>query len=195
MIFMANMANFHWHPEIALGLEVLLAGYLLATGVLRRRFRLGPPPARDRVAAFLAGTGILAGAVLGPLAEWAEHAALSAHMVQHLLLMLVVPLLWLLGLPPWLLSPVARAPVLGRVGWWLTRPLPALAIASAVQVAWHVPVAFDAAPACNRFMRSSTSPSWQQGSSSGGRSPGRHRSGRGRARPPSSCTCSWPRSR
>ena len=139
------MGGYHWHPEIALGLEVLLAGYLLTTGVLRRRFRLGPPPARGRVAAFLAGTGILAGAVLGPLAGWAEHSALSAHMLQHLLLMLVVPLLWLLGLPPWLLAPVARAPVVGRAGWWLTRPLAALALASAVQVAWHVPAAFDAA--------------------------------------------------
>jgi putative membrane protein len=138
-------AGFHWHPEVVLGLEALLAGYLLMTGLLRRRFRLGPPPTRGRVAAFLAGTGILAGAVLGPLAGWAEYAALSAHMVQHLLLMLVVPLLWLLGLPPWLLAPVARAPVVGRLGWWLTRPLTALALASAVQVAWHVPVAFEAA--------------------------------------------------
>jgi putative membrane protein len=136
---------FHWHPEVALGLEAVLVGYLLATGVLRRRFGWGPPPARGRVTAFVAGTAILAGAVLGPLAEWAEHVALSAHMVQHLLLILVVPLLWLLGMPPWLLAPIARAPAVGRLGWWLTRPLPALALASAVQIAWHVPAAFDAA--------------------------------------------------
>jgi cytochrome c oxidase assembly factor CtaG len=139
------MTTFHWHPEVALGLEALVAGYLLATGVLRRHFGWGPPPGRGRVAAFLGGTVILAGAVLGPLAEWAEHAALSAHMAQHLLLILVVPLLWLLGLPPWLLAPAARVPVVGRFGWWLTRPLPALALASAVQIAWHLPVAFDAA--------------------------------------------------
>jgi cytochrome c oxidase assembly factor CtaG len=62
-----------------------------------------------------------------------------------------VPLLWLLGLPAWLLGPVARAPVVGRLGWWLTRPLPALALASAVQVAWHIPVAFDAALRVERF--------------------------------------------
>jgi len=146
-----QMSSFHWHPEVALGLEALLAGYLLLTGVVRRRFGLGPRPARWRVAAFLAGTAILAGAVLGPLAGWAEHAALSAHMVQHLLLILVVPLLWLLGLPPWLLAPVARAPVIGRLGWWLTRPLAALALASAVQIAWHVPLAFDAALRVERF--------------------------------------------
>jgi putative membrane protein len=145
------MSGFHWHPEIAIGLEALLAGYFLATGVLRRRYRLGPPPAGGRVAAFLAGTMILGGAVLGPLAGWAEHAALSAHMVQHLLLMLVVPLLWLLGMPPWLLGPLARTPVVGRLGWWLTRPLTALALASFVQVAWHVPLAFDAALRVDRF--------------------------------------------
>jgi cytochrome c oxidase assembly factor CtaG len=148
---MIGMGSFHWHPEVALGLEALVVGYLLATGVLRRRLGWGPPPARWRVTAFLGGTAILAGAVLGPLAEWAEHVSLSAHMVQHLLLILVVPLLWLLGLPPWLPGPVVRAPVVGRLGRWLTRPLPALALASAVQIAWHLPAAFDAALRVERF--------------------------------------------
>jgi cytochrome c oxidase assembly factor CtaG len=137
--------TFHWHLDVALGLEALLAGYFLATGALRRRFGWGPPPSGGRVAAFLAGTAILTGAVLGPLADWAENRALSAHMAQHLLLILVVPVLWLLGLPAGVLAPLTRLPLLGRLGWWLTRPLPALALASAVQVAWHVPAAFDAA--------------------------------------------------
>ncbi len=145
------MSAFHWHPEVVLGLEIILVGYLLAVGPLRRRRRWGPPPARARVAAFVAATTILAAALLGPLAEWAEHVALSAHMVQHLLLILVVPVLWLLGLPAWLLTPVTRAPGVGRLGRWLTRPLPALALASAVQIAWHVPVAFDAALRVERF--------------------------------------------
>jgi putative membrane protein len=139
------MAAFHWHLEVAVGLEALLIGYLLAVGPIRRRLRWGPPPHRGRLTAFVGGTAILAGALLGPLAEAAEHVALSAHMVQHLLMILVVPGLWLLGLPPWLLAPVTRAPVAGRLGWWLTRPLPALALASAVQIAWHIPAAFDAA--------------------------------------------------
>ncbi|HWC05355.1 MAG TPA: cytochrome c oxidase assembly protein [Methylomirabilota bacterium] len=142
---MIAVSSFHWHSEVALGLEMLVVGYLLAMGPLRRRRRWGPPPSRGRVAAFLAGTAVLAGALLGPLAEWAEHVALSAHMVQHLLLILVVPALWLLGLPAWLLTPIARAPFVGRLGRWMTRPLPALALASAVQVAWHVPAAFDTA--------------------------------------------------
>ena len=137
--------TWHWHPEVALGLEALLVAYFVLIGPLRRRRGWGPRPSGARVGAFLGGTAILAGALLGPLAEWAEYVALSAHMVQHLLLILVVPVLWLLGLPAWLLAPVARVPVLGRLGFALTRPLPALALASAVQVAWHLPPAFDAA--------------------------------------------------
>jgi putative membrane protein len=137
--------TWHWHAEVALGLEALLVGYLVFIGPLRRRRGWGPQPPPARVAAFLGGTAILAGALLGPLAEWAEHVALSAHMVQHLLLILVVPVLWLLGLPPWLLAPIVRVPIVGRLGFGLTRPLPALALASAVQVAWHLPSAFDAA--------------------------------------------------
>ena len=137
--------TWHWHPEVALGLEALLVAYFVLIGPLRRRRGWGPRPSGARVAAFLGGTALLAGALLGPLAEWAEYVALSAHMVQHLLLILVVPVLWLLGLPAWLLAPVPRVPILGRLGFGLTRPLPALALASAVQVAWHLPPAFDAA--------------------------------------------------
>jgi putative membrane protein len=135
----------HWHPEVVLALEALVAGYVLATGPLRRRRGWGAPPGRGQVAAFLGGVAVLAVAVQGPLAEWAEHAALSAHMVQHLLLILAVPLLLLRGTPEWLLRPVARAPGLGRLGYWLTRPGTALGLAAAVQVTWHLPLAFDAA--------------------------------------------------
>jgi putative membrane protein len=137
--------TWHWHPEVALGLEALLVAYFVVIGPLRRRRGWGPRPSRARVVAFLGGTAILAAALLGPLAEWAEHVALSAHMVQHLLLILVVPVLWLLGLPSWALAPVAGIPIVGRLGYALTRPLPALALASAVQVAWHLPPAFVAA--------------------------------------------------
>lgn len=135
----------HLHPEVVLALEGLVIAYLLAIGPVRRRRAWGPPPARREVGAFLAGVAVLALATLGPLAEWAEHVALSAHMVQHLLLMLVAPVLLLLGTPAWLLRRLARAPGLGRLGARLTRPVLAFGLASAVQVAWHVPLAFEAA--------------------------------------------------
>ena len=135
----------HWHPEIALGLEGLVALYLAGVGPLRRRYGWGPRPPGGQIAAFLGGVLVVAGALLGPVAELAEHVALSAHMLQHLLLVLVVPPLWLLGTPGWLLRPVLRVPGIARAGWWLTRPLTAFVLGSTPLVGWHVPLLYGAA--------------------------------------------------
>jgi putative membrane protein len=129
----------HVHPEIVLGLAALVTAYLAG---LRR---LGRPAAARDLVPFLGGTLVLALAVLGPLAEWAEHAALSAHMLQHLLLTLVVPPLWLAGTPPALLAPLARRPALRAAGYALTRPAAALAVSGGALVAWHLPAAYEGA--------------------------------------------------
>jgi putative membrane protein len=130
------MNLWHWHGSVVLGLAALVTLYAGAAG---RRAR------RRHWVAFLGGTLALAAALLGPLAEWAEHVSLSAHMVQHLVLTLVVPPLWLLGTPPRLLAPLLRVPGLRAAGGALTRPTVALTLASAVLVAWHRPLFFDAA--------------------------------------------------
>jgi putative membrane protein len=137
----------HWHPEVAAGLTALLAFYLYATGPLRRRHHLGPPVRVGQRLAFVGGILLTAGALLGPLAEWAEFAALSAHMAQHLLLTLAVPVLWLLGTPAWLLRPLLRVPALARAGRLLTRPGVALALSGATLAVWHMPACFEAAMA------------------------------------------------
>jgi len=130
----------HWHPGAVLALAGLLAAYLVA----RRR---GTPEAGEhaREAAFLGGTGAAALAVLGPLAAWAEQVALSAHMLQHLVLTLLVPPLWLAGTPPRLLRPLLTRPGVARVGRRLTRPPVAFLLGGATLVAWHLPPLFEAA--------------------------------------------------
>jgi putative membrane protein len=145
------MGSFHWHPEIAAGLLLLLALYAAGIGPLRRRHRLGPRVTAGEAASFLAGVGLLALAVLGPLAEWAEHTALSAHMAQHLVLTLVVPPLLLRGTPAWLLRPLLGVPGVAGAGWALTRPVVALVLSSAALLAWHVPAAYQAALADPRY--------------------------------------------
>jgi putative membrane protein len=139
------MIVWHWHPEVAAGLGALVALYLAGVGPLRRRRGWGPTPRARTVAAFLGGTLVMAAALLGPLAEWAERVALSAHMLQHLLLTLVVPPLWLAGTPAWLVRPLLAAPGLASAGRVLTRPVLALGLAGAALVVWHLPGAFGAA--------------------------------------------------
>ncbi len=139
------MNLWHWHPEVAIGLGALLVLYGAGIGPLRRRYGWGPGVHPGRVLAFAGGTLTLGLALLGPLAEWAESVALSAHMIQHLLMTLVVPPLWLLGTPDWLIAPITRVPGGFRVGYVLTRPVVAFALAATTLIVWHIPVVFEAA--------------------------------------------------
>ena len=81
---------------------------------------------------------------------------LSAHMVQHLLLMSAVPPLLLLGwpvvpllrgLPAWILRPVLgpllRLSPLRRFGRWLISPPVAWIAMNVIFLGWHVPAAYD----------------------------------------------------
>src|SRR2546429_310223 len=109
--------------DVLLGVVLLAAAYTWAGVASRRPAPLGPP------LAFFAGCAALLTALNGPLHDLSDYYLFSAHMVQHLVLTLVVPPLWLAGTPGWMLDAlVARAARARRVApvlRWLTRPLPA----------------------------------------------------------------------
>jgi len=131
------------HAEVVLGVLALATAYTWATIASRRPTPLGPP------ITFFAGCAALLGALNGPLHDLSDYYLFSAHMVQHLVLTLVVPPLWLAGTPGWMLDAlVARAaslPGLWAVLRWLTRPLPAFAVFAVAIVAWHLPGPYNAA--------------------------------------------------
>jgi putative membrane protein len=132
---------------IALGLFALLAGYVWLAGPAQRR----KPEVERRTAsrgqraAFVGGVATLLIALGPPLEDWAEHYLLTAHMVQHMLLMLLAPPLLLLGTPGWMFEPLTRNRITNALGFWLTRPLIAYALSSITLIAWHLPVLYEAA--------------------------------------------------
>src|SRR2546422_3760953 len=145
---MAAPVPFSWvrgevHLDVLLGVVVLGAAYGGATAAGRRPARRGPP------LAFSAGCAALLAALTGPLHDLSDYYLSSAHMVQHLVLTLVVPPVWLAGAPGWMLDAlVARAARARRVApvlRWLTRPLPAFAAFGVALVAWHLPGPYNAA--------------------------------------------------
>src|SRR5580704_14118686 len=79
-----------WRPEVALASATAL-GFHLA------RFRLAHP---GRTLALAGAVAALAVALLSPVAALARGTLFSAHMLQHVLLTLVVPLLALSSIPP-----------------------------------------------------------------------------------------------
>jgi putative membrane protein len=110
-----------------------------------------------RLTAFVGGIFSLWLAIGSPLAEWDEQL-LTAHMVQHLLLMLVAAPLILLGAPSITLlhalpRPFVREALAPLIRWRpvhllediCTHPVFCWFAASVVVIGWHVPAAFDLA--------------------------------------------------
>src|SRR6185312_3310924 len=128
----------------------LAAGGLIYTAGWRRyRRRLPGRFAASHLAAFLGGLGCLCVALVSPLDEAAD-VWLSAHMVQHILLLTIAPGLLLLGQPllpllRGLADPLRRslvAPLLRRrrlraTAHALVHPTVGLLVGSGIFWVWH----------------------------------------------------------
>jgi putative membrane protein len=110
-----------------------------------------------RLGAFLGGLGLLWLVVASPLDGFAD-ALLTAHMIEHLLLMSAIPMLLIYGLPVvpllrglplpllrWVAAPLLRAKILRRVGEWILTPAIAWLAMNITYLWWHVPAAYDLA--------------------------------------------------
>jgi putative membrane protein len=64
-------------------------------------------------------------------------------MVQHLILTLIVPPLWLMGLPSWSLRPLLRQRAVHACARALTGPLVAFALYNVIFIGWHFPAAYN----------------------------------------------------
>jgi len=139
------VAGWHTPPSVAIGLLVLGATHLWATGPGRER--LGLRESRSRLAArrawWLAGLATLFLALTGPLHDLADYFSFAGHMVQHLLITLVAPPLLILGVPRGAVELALGVEPVRRGASVLVRPLVAGAIFSVVLVIWHLPELYD----------------------------------------------------
>lgn len=133
-------------PSILIGCVYLLVGYLLAVGPARRRFGWSSESVSPaRVASWVAALLVIFFSLNGPLHEWADEYLFSAHMVQHLLLMLVMPPFLIWGLPPWLIRKALEWRPVYLAGRVLTHPGVAFVAYNAVFIFWHLPQNYDRA--------------------------------------------------
>jgi len=144
-----------WSPPwfltstIVLAMIVYIRGYF---AIRKTRRELFP---EWRLYSFLLGMAMLWLAIGSPMDGFAD-ALLSAHMVEHLILMSIVPPLMLLGYPavPMLrglpapfvrtvFGPLLRSQALLKLGQSLTKPVVAWLAMNAAYVLWHLPRAYD----------------------------------------------------
>ena len=135
--------EWHFHPDIILGVLLLESIYLLGVGPLRRRYSWGVPVENRQVVLFSMGVLVLFVTLTSPIHHLSDNFLFSAHMVQHLLLILVTPPLLLAGTPGWLLRPLVGSPWVLTAGRFLTHPVIAFSLFSFVLSVWHLPGLYD----------------------------------------------------
>jgi len=130
---------------------VYVRGWMLLRRTRRAQF------SGERLAAFLCGLALLWVVVASPMDGFAD-ALLTAHMIEHLLLMSAIPMLLLYGLPvvpllrglprpmlKFVVGPLVRVRALRRVGEWLVTPAVAWLGMNVAYLCWHVPAAYNLA--------------------------------------------------
>jgi putative membrane protein len=142
-------ANLSWtfSPGVLLGAAVVAGAYLRRW----RAVRMSPSPRRAtdapvwRLCCFLASVVIALIALISPLDALADQLFFM-HMVQHMLLLDLVPILAIVGLTKVMLRPLTRAVAdLERRAGPFAHPAFAVVLYVSLIWAWHIPAAYDLA--------------------------------------------------
>jgi putative membrane protein len=131
----ALLTAWAWDPGVVIGCAALLVGYLAAL-----RFRYTP-----QIPRYVAGVVILGLALVSPLDILGDMYLFSAHMLQHMLLILVVPPLLILGIPATVWRRGLGLPGVARAELVLSQPLFAWLLAVGTLWLWHLPALYQAA--------------------------------------------------
>lgn len=143
-----------WHPPLTITVGCVLALLVYVPGLHRLR-RSRPSFPLWRAWSFTAGVAVLWLALASPLEELADRV-LTAHMIEHLLLMAAVPPLLLAGWPTvpllrglpvplrrTLVAPLLRSRLLRRAGHAMVSPVSAWLALNLTLLLWHIPRAYD----------------------------------------------------
>ncbi len=133
-----------FEPSVLIGVAALAILYLLAWR-RGRGTRSAHKPGFGRMAVFACGLLAILAALISPIDALGDQL-LVMHMIQHILLLDIAPILLILGLSKVLLRPVTRRlNVVERRAGYLAHPAFAAFAYIAVMWAWHIPVMYDTA--------------------------------------------------
>lgn len=136
----------HWHNEPFLIGGLIFLGWLYAILAGPWRARLaGPaePYPRPQALKFYSALVVFYLAVGSPLDQAGERFLLSAHMLQHMLMIYPAAILFLLGLPEWMVRPITAQPTLRLILRIFTQPIICATIYTVVISCWHFPSLYD----------------------------------------------------
>ncbi len=135
-----------FYPSVVLGCLAFVLVYEALAGPLRTRWELSPvgPSVGQRVR-FHGGVALVFFSLQGPLHELSDVYLFSGHMVQHLLITLAFPPLWIRGTPDWMWNLLLRRRALRAIGSVIAHPVVAWMICTVILYLWHIPAMYEAA--------------------------------------------------
>jgi cytochrome c oxidase assembly factor CtaG len=122
-----------FEPSVLIGCALLLAVYLIAV-----RFKFN-----GKSVNFTLGVLVLFLALTSPVDTLGEDYLFSAHMVQHMMLGIIVPVLLVAGLPASLVEGWLRFRLIASLERILGYPPLALVVANATFWVWHLPTLYN----------------------------------------------------
>ncbi len=139
----------HWHTEPFL-LIVLLGSswlYSIFTGPLKHLWARSSTPAELRKKAYCFHASVIVAylAVGSPLDQLGEDYLFFMHMIQHMLLVYIIPILFYIGMPTELVDHVLNNRIIRSVWRPLVHPVTAGLLFCLVYTIWHVPTLYELA--------------------------------------------------
>src|SRR5690625_3919448 len=131
-----------WSPYFLMVLLIVGMIYYLITGPKRKVFGVKDRPTIQQYSYFYTGL-LLLYIVKGAPIDLLSHIMLSAHMAQMAILYLVIPVLFILGLPVWLVKALIELRFVKPFFTFFTHPIIALALFNSLFAIYHLPGIFD----------------------------------------------------
>jgi cytochrome c oxidase assembly factor CtaG len=130
-----NLLQSHWEPipSVAIGLIAMTGAYLWS-----KKFSFD-----FKSYVFLTGVLLLWLALMSPLDELGDQYLFSAHMLQHMILEFIGPLLLVVSLSEELVRRWLKVPAIRWAENALSNPVFTVTIATVVMLGWHVPPIYD----------------------------------------------------
>ena len=138
-----TLALFSPSPSVVAGAIAVAALYLLCTQTYRDKFVAATPVSTPKQIAFYGGVALALVALASPLDTIGDKYLFTAHMLQHLLLILGVAPLLLGGMPAWLLRELLAATRLAGFVRWARHPLVAFFGFNLIFAFAHIPVFYE----------------------------------------------------
>lgn len=131
-----------WSPYFLLSIIFLTAVYFLLTIKYRNLFTSSEPLTKKQAFLFVLSM-VLLYAIKGSPIDLMAHLMFYVHMIQMAALVLVVPPLFILGVPVWVWRKVLSLKGIGSLFTFFTKPILALILFNGLFSFYHVPMIFD----------------------------------------------------